>query len=130
MDNNTELAIEDKFSQSWDQMEDFYVDFVAHYPSWQWLKPMLGLIAALRQQGYDRQFRAGQSLHMLVLSRSREHGLRPDQPSLAFESFPNGSLTLHYRERQGTRTSLSLESMELTPEADQLLLRLLEHPID
>src|SRR5258708_29642903 len=68
-------------------------DSTAHQARFKWLEPIQDLIAAMRERGYDRQFRAGQSLYMLVLSRSREHGLRADQPGLRFALNAEGWMT-------------------------------------
>ena len=41
-------------------------------------------IVILRYAGYDRLLRAGQSVDTFIVSRSRKHGLRPEQPSIGF----------------------------------------------
>jgi hypothetical protein len=70
--------IEGEFIDSWDGIEEFF--------QWAWPKPRaLQFISDLRRAGYDRTFRAGQSLVALILSRSRRHGLRPEQPRICFQ---------------------------------------------
>ena len=86
--------IEDAFAQSWDWIEQFYRDDLLSEETWRWLGAMPNLISALRQRGYDRTLRAGQSLFILVLSRSREHGLRDNQPFVAIELQRDGSMKL------------------------------------
>src|SRR6266851_9835805 len=101
--DDTHQEIEEAFMASWDRIERFYVrtffwrtpladidpsevktlaDSTEYKSRYEKLKPRLGLIAEMRKQGYDRQLRAGSSLSSLVLSRSREFGLRPDQAML------------------------------------------------
>src|SRR5689334_9497618 len=62
--------------------EDGSVDTEVLGASWDFTAHLLygfdtlyGLIAELRKRGYDRHFRAGQSLHYFILSRSRKYGL-------------------------------------------------------
>jgi len=71
---------------SWDVVELFYEDFEgdAH------LEPLRALIADLRGRGFDAKLRAGQSASSLVLSRSREQGLREGQSHLTFHVEPDG----------------------------------------
>ncbi|MEO8397141.1 MAG: hypothetical protein ABI700_29370 [Chloroflexota bacterium] len=126
--------IERDFSTSWDYMEQFYAIKIAEVGSYayqaEWLKPMFGLIAKLRERGYDHQFRAGQQLLALMLSRSRQHGLRQDQPSFSIEPNPNGGATVWYHEPPDVWIQFQIEHIEITPELDALLKRLLAHPID
>jgi hypothetical protein len=83
-------ALEAQLVASWDMIIRFYErDFLGD-PAWQWLTPLRDLILQLREAGYDRSLRAGQSMTSFVVSRSRTHGLRDDQPSIVFEASPNG----------------------------------------
>lgn len=71
---------------SWDVVELFFEDHAgdAH------LEPLRALIALLRERGFDSTLRAGQSSATLLLSRSREHGLREGQSHLSFTAEPDG----------------------------------------
>jgi len=71
--------VEGEFIKSWDWMQQFYED-----DSFPMKTAVLTLIAQLRNAGYDRKLRAGQSLWSLIVSRSRRHGLREDQPCVHF----------------------------------------------
>lgn len=80
--------VEGEFIVSWDQIEQFYArnphDKSARVPR---------LIAELRRAGFDRKLRAGQSMWTFLLSRSRRHGLRPEQPCIRFEfNFREGTM--------------------------------------
>ena len=69
------------FIQSWERMEEFFGWMLARVP---WNHRVLQFIAELRQAGYDRKLRAGQTIDIFIVSRSRHHGLRPDQSRVAF----------------------------------------------
>ena len=117
-------AIEIEFLQSWERMEIFFSG-----EDMPWLTQMLPLIRNMRVRGYDRNLRAGQSMITLIVSRSREHGLRDDQPSVAFNITAQGGLSAHLR---GEHVSMLVTSdrVETTPEIEELLLPLLAYPID
>ena len=72
--------IEGEFIYSWDRIEQIYDQF-PFPPKLRVLK----LIKHLRQMGVDRKLRAGQSMFTFILSRSRRHGLRPEQPCILVE---------------------------------------------
>lgn len=72
--------IEGEFIHSWDRIEQFYDGLPSRLKG---LVPQF--IAELRQAGYDRKLRAGQSLITLIVSRSRRHGLRAEQPCIRFQ---------------------------------------------
>jgi len=141
-----------EFSGSWDWIEQFYnrnypvlerqslavihpttdrrIEVFAWFVSRnELIKSIQGLIAEMRKRGYDRQFRAGQSLDILVLSRSREHGLRTGQASLAVILNTKGGMIVSYQD-QSTDIEINVERVELTPEVEELLARLLALPID
>jgi hypothetical protein len=86
--------IEVAFVQSWDWIEQFYRDDLLSQATWRWLGAVPNLLSGLRERGYDRVLRAGQSLFILILSRSREYGLRDDQPFVAIEPQRDGSMRL------------------------------------
>lgn len=115
-------AIEIDFLRSWDIIEVFFGEDY-------WLTPLLPLIKTLRARGYDRQLRAGQSMNRFILSRSREHGLRPDQPSLIFSLTRAGGMVV---DLQGSNVSMRLmvDQVGITPEIENLFVVLLAHPID
>jgi hypothetical protein len=126
---NDAPSIEQKFSESWDMIERVYTDLFTG-PHWQWLKSILTLVAELRARGYDKRFRAGTQLTSFILSRSQEDGLRREQARLVIDLHPGGGMTITYLEPPSPAVEVNLERVELTPELEQLLLRLLTHPID
>lgn len=76
-----EPDVEADFAASWDMMLRFYDRFIADH-DWAHLAQMRALVVQLRAH-YDRELRAGQSMTTFVLSRSRVHGMRQDQPSIS-----------------------------------------------
>ena len=114
--------VEGEFITSWDRIEHFYKD--ARFPC---SGQVLGLIARIRQAGYDKTLRAGQSLWSLVVSRSRRHGLRRGQPSITFAFTGNGMDVYTIMDGQ---ERLSLSGIEFSPQVDDLLNRLTTKRID
>jgi hypothetical protein len=116
--------IEADFMLSWDQMEIFFGD-----DDMPWMTQMLPLIRALRARGYDRKLRAGQSMTTFIVSRSREHGLRISQPSLAFNITPQRGIRAQLT---GEHVSVmaTADRIEITPDIENLLIPLLAYPID
>ena len=127
-----DTAVELAFLESWDGAELFYQES-ASSKNFAWLEPMIGFVEQLRIRGYDRLFRHGHALYFLVLSRSLEHGLRNNQPSITFRPNPDGGMTV-YCELRGTRGVVprvfSVPTVTLTPELDQLIQRLAREAID
>lgn len=79
-------GVEGEFILSWESVIDFY----GKHPE------VLDFINSLLPQNLQTKLRAGTSLYTLVLSRSRRHGLRVDQPSVGidFYKFISGKTTL------------------------------------
>ena len=116
--------IESDFMLSWDQMEIFFGD-----DDMPWMTQMLSFIRALRARGYDRKLRAGQSMITLIVSRSREYGLRASQPSLAFTITAQRGIRAQLT---GEHVSViaTADRIEITPDIENLLIPLLAYPID
>ncbi len=88
MDERTK-EIEKRFSDSWTETEKFYEDLIANYPGFERLKPIRQFIATLKHNGEHRYFRLGTSVHILLISRSVNHGLRLDQKHIKIDAFDN-----------------------------------------
>ena len=128
-DENEQKAIEEEFSLSWDFMEQYFAE-LSSKEGWDIVKPVCGLISELRRQGYDRQFRAGQSMSLFVLSRSRHHGLRHGKSYIMFGALPESRMKVIFGSVLGTASEFEVERVEITPEIEALLARLLAQPID
>lgn len=113
--------IEGEFMRTWDAIEAFYSEDTGDY-----FQSTRGLIRAMREAGYDRLLRAGQSMAAFGLSRSQGQGLREGQPRLWFDlgaremdvdaNFASGDLQRH--------------PVQLTKELRRLLDALAEYPVD
>ena len=125
---NSESESQPDFPESWDSAERFYAEHTSS-PAWAWLNSIFSLIAALRSQGYDHQFRAGISMWRLIISRSRRVGSHLDQSYLMLSPKPDGGMIISYSETFTSPVETEIDRVELAPELDQLLQRLLTHPI-
>ncbi len=85
MDERT-TEILNRFKKSWIDTEKFYDDLINNYSGWEKLKPLRQYISELKQQGEDKFFRAGTSIHIFILSRSVDFGLRKDQKYLKIDT--------------------------------------------
>ncbi len=118
-------GVEGEFILSWDSIEQYYQRFARLIPAVDILK----MISQMREVGYDKTLRAGQSVFTLILSRSLRHGLRPNQPRLAFEFHENGMKAV-YSDGINAEEELSCSSIEYTPQIDLLMKRLEAKDID
>lgn len=109
-------GIEGEFVESWDRIEKFYAEM--SFPPAQEIRL---LVAEMRRRGYDYTLRAGQSLYLLILSRSRRHGLRQGQPHIKFQ-FREEGMDVH-TEIQETDT-VSVSRIGLTREIEDRLSKL------
>ncbi len=113
--------IEGEFIQSWDRIEDFYKE--------DWCKfsdSVLALIRAMRDAGYDRLLRAGQSMSSLGLSRARRHGLTRDQHRLWFH-FHNSVMDVH---ADFSDPGLKNHPLEFTDDVQKLVKTLASYDIE
>lgn len=92
------------------------------------LKPILdAFFAEVFSREFNRMLRAGTSFHTLIVSRSKEHGLRDDQPSIALSFDKNGITGRH--NLNGTDTDLT-SPLQLKDEIGLLFSCLSKRPID
>jgi hypothetical protein len=117
--------IEGEFIQSWEAMERFYHD--RRFPLADVVKAFM---QSMRSRGYHKTLRAGQSLWSLILSRSRRHGLRDEQPCIQFWFHADGMVVINCLEdrRNGIRSVYA--KIECTSEIEALLNQLAASPID
>jgi len=117
--------VEGEFVQSWDWMEQFYDETKCPFAT-----DVKKFIRTIRSKGYDKTLRAGQSLWSLILSRSRRHGMRQEQPCIQFWFRKDGMDVFNYLENRSEGRKRSYNRIELTPEIDALLVELQSAPID
>ncbi len=77
-----------EFIESWDKIEKFYKGINEPFSP-----KVLNLISKMREHGFDKTLRAGQSLSNMLISRSRKHGLEERQVAIMF-SYPNNRLEI------------------------------------
>jgi catechol 2,3-dioxygenase-like lactoylglutathione lyase family enzyme len=103
------------------------------HPDRRHLLEMIRIIQALRISGYENSLRPGQSLLTFMLSRSAKHGLRGEQAFVHIDTYGE-RLTAAYHVQFGLSGSISIQieqaDVDITPELEALLLRLMMHPID
>jgi len=104
--------LEGEFKRSWDAIEAFFREDGGDY-----FEAARGFIRALREAGYDRVLRAGQSMSIMGLSRSREQGLRDDQARIWF-AFNRDTMDVDANFGPG---GLKDHPIRLTPEVRGLL---------
>jgi hypothetical protein len=126
--NEEQHEIEAEFIASWDGIELFY-NPDAFVNRWTWMRNIHPLIKSFRARGYDRHLRAGTSLFRMMLSRSREYGLRRSQPFLAFDMLEGDGMIVTFV-TEGNRIEFVTDRVEITPEIENLLIPLLAYPID
>ena len=91
------------------------------------------LVREMRRRGYDRIFRAGTAVYDIILSRSAEHGLRSDQPSVSVHV--NRVFATGGHDRRMWASGLGdvrfvEEGFRLTPRLEAALAELARAPID
>ena len=115
------------FQHTWEGAESYYLSW-ANRPGLAFLGPMATLVAELRQQGFDRTCRLGHALYFLVLSRSWEHGLRPDQSFVQLRPFPD-RIEIH-SQLAGRAGFAIMQSATLEPQLEWLLRQLATESVD
>ncbi len=74
-------GLKGEFIESWNNIERFYGQFDDRFKT---KKLVINLIRELRQKGFDETLRAGQSVYIFMVSRSRRHGLVVGQNFIKF----------------------------------------------
>jgi hypothetical protein len=86
MDKRTAEILK-RFDESWSATEHFYDKLIGNFTGFERLIPVRQFIQTLRQNGANKFFRLGTALHLLVISRSVDHGLRKDQKHIKIEAY-------------------------------------------
>lgn len=85
--NERDKEILKRFANSWKETERFYDDLIENYSGFERLAHIRQFIATLKQNGEDKFFRLGTSVHILIISRSTDHGLRTDQKHIKIDPY-------------------------------------------
>lgn len=116
-----------EFKTSWDAVESWFSPEEAESA----YKPgQHRFVTALRALGVDVSLRAGISAASVVLSRSRHHGLRNEQPSLQFRFIQNRIEMYEDLDFPSPPHEESFDRVELYPEMVDAVRRLEKVPID
>jgi hypothetical protein len=83
--DNRKSEILKRFKQSWIETELFLDDLIDNNYGFERLKPVKQFISTLKQNGEDKFFRLGTSIHILIISRSVNHRLRLDRKHIKIE---------------------------------------------
>jgi hypothetical protein len=128
-DWSVERDLENEFIESWNHIKpsSTYI-FLGKPPDLQ--EEILDFIIELRAKGYDKLLRAGSSVDRLVLSRSRRHGLRPEQACLVFIFHDEGMAIFDSFKGGIENLIIQYPRIELTPEIEEIIKQLLKGPID
>ena len=78
-----------RFNESWTSTENFYDDLIKNYNGFERLKPVRQFIQSLKEKEWDKFFRLGTSVHILIISRSVNNGLRSEQKHIKIDAFDN-----------------------------------------
>ncbi|WP_372364873.1 hypothetical protein [Candidatus Uabimicrobium sp. HlEnr_7] len=114
--------VEGEFVKSWQGIENFY-----EHSSFSCSAEVENFIKTMRDYGYDKTLRAGQSLWTLMLSRSRRYGLEPHQPYIAFDFSEQGIKV--YCKFESNECSFIHPCIELNAKINNLLKRLESIPV-
>jgi len=115
--------IEKDFLASWDKVQLFFerLNYWEH-------DHILKIITYLRDRGYDRKLRAGQSIYYFVLSRSRHHRLRKDFARL-FIILTEDTMQLKYV-AGGSKEEYEFDTISVNDKLIELVDKLASRPID
>ncbi|MEM7114447.1 MAG: hypothetical protein AAF614_18575 [Chloroflexota bacterium] len=125
--------IEGDFLMSWDSIERFYNQYNLSKRNERLKVPadVFAFIKNLRAKGFDRTLRAGQSVDLFILSRSRRHGLRLEQPRLVFGFGEKSLYVQNLLDGWKKETNkMQFPEIKLVPEIEKLLDELESKSID
>ena len=84
MDDGTREIL-NRFDASWVQTKACFDDLIAN-KGFERLIPVRAFITRLEKSGGKELYRLGTSIHVLIISRSVDHGLRTDQKYIRIEA--------------------------------------------
>jgi hypothetical protein len=117
------------FIDSWDQIELYYKE-LSESAGYEFTKPLVELIAYMREQNFDKDFRAGKSMWIFFLSRSSEYGLRNDQHRIGIEPTKANSFRVFYRDGKNLVASFETVDVKTNEHFAQMINRLKSQPVN
>jgi hypothetical protein len=109
-----------RFDQSWTATQLFFNDLIDNNPELENLIPLCLFIQKFKKAGGNRSFRLGTSKQDLVISRSLEFGLRPDQKFITVQAKGN-SFIISFRDGYKLHKEYRIKDLD-----DELLKGLLQ----
>ena len=120
MDDRTKEILR-RFEESWQHTQEYFDDLINNYDGFQRLKPLRQFISKLKEKGADQFFRAGTSMHTLLLSRSVNSGLRLDQKYVKIDAIDPDDYEITMCDGEKTYRQFRINDLE-----DYRLMKLLE----
>ena len=121
--------LETDFLDSWTEVEVYFKD-LSTADNYEFTRPVVEIIAYLRGKHFDRKFRAGKSMWILFLSRSKHWGLRDDQHSIGIEPIPNNKFKVFYSDGEEIFSSFETSTLKDNIQFESMLIDLTKQPIN
>jgi hypothetical protein len=128
MDNRT-VEIFNRFNDSWLQTEARFDDLITTHEGFERLVIIREFLTDLGQSGGRKLYRLGTSIHMLIISRSVDHGLRPDQKFIKIEAIGLNDFEVTMRDGEKMYRQFSVNNLK-DPRVIKLLQTLKDVLID
>lgn len=110
-----------RFRKSWDETQLFYDNLLNSNPGWKKVEPIRQFISKLKQDKEYLNFRLGISIHILMISRSVNFGLRTDQKYIKIEAIDINDFEVTLKDADKIYRQYRISSLE-----DTRLLNLLK----
>jgi hypothetical protein len=113
MDPRTEEILA-RFKKSWTETKARYDDLINNYTGWERLIPIRDYISKLKKRGEDKFFRLGTSMDRLMISRSVDFGLRPDQKYIVIHAVNLNDFEISLRDGDKIYREYRINNLENT----------------
>ena len=117
------------FLESWNEMEIYFQD-LSTVDDYKFTKPVVQIIAYLRSKNHDKDLRAGKSMWILFLSRSKHWGLRDDQHSIGIEPTQNNTFNVFYSDGENILSRFETSELKDNKQFEAMLDELIKQPIN
>lgn len=102
-DDDKQDEIDNRCSDSWDIIKDFYhrLIYENEFDTWGFLKPVISLIKEMQDYGYDRWLCLGQSHYWLTVSFPNESKPKKKHQIIVVEFYSEGDIAMIVDYRDG-----------------------------
>jgi hypothetical protein len=121
--------IQSDFLKSWDEIENFYNDLTSN-EGWEYTTPLKNAIRHLRAKGYDKIFRAGKSVYILIISRTKTWEMKSGQHRIVIEPTMARTFKVCYTDVNNLRLEIETPYLIENKEFYELLNRLMSQPVE